>query len=608
MRIKLQRIVLTLNVLYLFISTGGTSKSDTPELGSVSSAGRSGSENNENLEDLRLKIPSFKSGAGGTAMPSSTMAPIGSVLFPNNGDGLNAVPAAGLKSESAHQAHLLGLSSAIENPGNESPATPPVTGIGSVSLRDVIAKSISKTLNPPLSLDLMAKNVSIPQPSNTGALIDQYKWPTISVKKGLGAEVSRFGSLAPAASNMMSTNSNHNSQNNSTGTGGKGTRPKRGKYRNYDRDSLVEAVKAVQRGEMSVHRAGSYYGVPHSTLEYKVKERHLMRPRKREPKSIDDLRVTNNSSSGQQMKPQENRSIEKSRLTSAMSGSSKTNSNFDSSPASNGVKGAPFLENSLSTVQMQYSPHMFWASHPHNFPGMSLDFPRTTANSSSAKNVAVNAGSFPTSDSLFATQLRQRFQEHANNSECSGNTSNSSSSANNSKSTTPNSAVANNNNKSPLLAKHVRDSTENLYDAESPNGSFLDGLIRHSLDRNIGDLNHGAFLDHLVKGNLHFGGMGERHSNLKRRSSGPLNIDTQSGVHIKKERSSPLDEASENLEVSPDANRTSEILLMDASLRRNGDDTFNSKTATTVTDNLCKGTKNMSNSSSPAPPDVGEKP
>ncbi|XP_014278453.1 mushroom body large-type Kenyon cell-specific protein 1 isoform X4 [Halyomorpha halys] len=67
-------------------------------------------------------------------------------------------------------------------------------------------------------------------------------------------------------------------------SGGKGTRPKRGKYRNYDRDSLVEAVRAVQRGEMSVHRAGSYYGVPHSTLEYKVKERHLMRPRKREPK------------------------------------------------------------------------------------------------------------------------------------------------------------------------------------------------------------------------------------------------------------------------------------------------------------------------------------
>lgn len=27
------------------------------------------------------------------------------------------------------------------------------------------------------------------------------------------------------------------------------------------------AVKAVQKGEMSVHRAGTLYGVPHSTLE-----------------------------------------------------------------------------------------------------------------------------------------------------------------------------------------------------------------------------------------------------------------------------------------------------------------------------------------------------
>lgn len=89
----------------------------------------------------------------------------------------------------------------------------------------------------------------------------------------------------------MPSNSRGPSNNNGQpATGGKGTRPKRGKYRNYDRDSLVEAVKAVQRGEMSVHRAGSYYGVPHSTLEYKVKERHLMRPRKREPKPPQDVK------------------------------------------------------------------------------------------------------------------------------------------------------------------------------------------------------------------------------------------------------------------------------------------------------------------------------
>ncbi|KAF2345483.1 DNA binding HTH domain Psq-type, partial [Trinorchestia longiramus] len=64
--------------------------------------------------------------------------------------------------------------------------------------------------------------------------------------------------------------------------GGKGSRPKRGKYRNYDKENLIKAVQAVQSGEMSVHRAGSFYGVPHSTLEYKVKERHLNRSKKKD--------------------------------------------------------------------------------------------------------------------------------------------------------------------------------------------------------------------------------------------------------------------------------------------------------------------------------------
>ncbi|XP_064078546.1 mushroom body large-type Kenyon cell-specific protein 1-like [Macrobrachium nipponense] len=71
--------------------------------------------------------------------------------------------------------------------------------------------------------------------------------------------------------------SKKNSSASPTAAGGKGSRPKRGKYRNYDRDNLLKAVQAVQSGEMSVHRAGSFYGVPHSTLEYKVKERHLTR-------------------------------------------------------------------------------------------------------------------------------------------------------------------------------------------------------------------------------------------------------------------------------------------------------------------------------------------
>lgn len=64
--------------------------------------------------------------------------------------------------------------------------------------------------------------------------------------------------------------------------GGSKNRPKRGKYRNYDSEVLNKAVLAVQSGEMSVHRAGTFYGVPHSTLEYKVKQRHLLREKKRQ--------------------------------------------------------------------------------------------------------------------------------------------------------------------------------------------------------------------------------------------------------------------------------------------------------------------------------------
>uniref|UniRef100_A0A8R1HUY7 HTH psq-type domain-containing protein n=2 Tax=Caenorhabditis japonica TaxID=281687 RepID=A0A8R1HUY7_CAEJA len=60
----------------------------------------------------------------------------------------------------------------------------------------------------------------------------------------------------------------------------KRSRPKRGQYRKYDKNALDEAVRSVRRGEMSVHRAGSFFGVPHSTLEYKVKERNLMRKKK----------------------------------------------------------------------------------------------------------------------------------------------------------------------------------------------------------------------------------------------------------------------------------------------------------------------------------------
>lgn len=50
-------------------------------------------------------------------------------------------------------------------------------------------------------------------------------------------------------------------------------RKKRGRYRQYDHELLEEAITMVMAGRMSVSKAQGVYGVPHSTLEYKVKER-----------------------------------------------------------------------------------------------------------------------------------------------------------------------------------------------------------------------------------------------------------------------------------------------------------------------------------------------
>ncbi|KAF4071373.1 hypothetical protein AMELA_G00272440 [Ameiurus melas] len=63
-------------------------------------------------------------------------------------------------------------------------------------------------------------------------------------------------------------------------------RKKRGRYRQYDHDILEEAIAMVMGGKMTVSKAQSVYGVPHSTLEYKVKERMgtLKTPPKKKPR------------------------------------------------------------------------------------------------------------------------------------------------------------------------------------------------------------------------------------------------------------------------------------------------------------------------------------
>lgn len=74
-------------------------------------------------------------------------------------------------------------------------------------------------------------------------------------------------------------------------------RKKRGRYRQYDTDLLEEAITMVMAGRMSVSKAQGVYGVPHSTLEYKVKERTgtLKNPPKKKSANVCS---SNSNSSG----------------------------------------------------------------------------------------------------------------------------------------------------------------------------------------------------------------------------------------------------------------------------------------------------------------------
>ncbi|XP_020565258.1 ligand-dependent corepressor isoform X3 [Oryzias latipes] len=81
---------------------------------------------------------------------------------------------------------------------------------------------------------------------------------------------------------------NHGSSHSEYDMGNKQPRKKRGRYRQYNLELLEEAIAEVMGGKMSVSKAQSVYGIPHSTLEYKVKERlgTLKHPPKKKTKLI----------------------------------------------------------------------------------------------------------------------------------------------------------------------------------------------------------------------------------------------------------------------------------------------------------------------------------
>ena len=128
-------------------------------------------------------------------------------------------------------------------------------------------------------------------------------------------------------------NNNNSNNNNNVDNGNKPvkkTRPKRGQYRKYNSQLLMEAVRAVQRGEMSVHRAGSYYGVPHSTLEYKVKERHLLRQKK-----IKESQMQKDSNNSSNMSSEESGNTKTASLPSGTATSARGSGSNNSNSSSN---------------------------------------------------------------------------------------------------------------------------------------------------------------------------------------------------------------------------------------------------------------------------------
>ncbi|XP_063237813.1 mushroom body large-type Kenyon cell-specific protein 1 isoform X2 [Bacillus rossius redtenbacheri] len=394
-----------------------------------------------------LKIPSFKpaskNGVSSSGSGSGSAEPPFSEQFPSNGDR-----SPGIMQDS---------SQAMSSSNSCSPPIANLVGKGiGVSLREVIAKSISQKFQhggeaisplPHQQQKFLGSNGFEQSPLGRGefvsplmsacstvpgsAMRSHYSNNNSSAHEDRNAQRLSSHKLAPAGGGASQGGGPQSG-------GGKGTRPKRGKYRNYDRDSLVEAVRAVQRGEMSVHRAGSYYGVPHSTLEYKVKERHLMRPRKREPKvqadeskgKDDRLRIASPDKSKLPSKPLKPAFPAASPLGSAQNGL---------------VKMPPLFDPNLPLGYPTTPPFPFWPSNPFH-PLPMPEYPHGVFRS--------------TQEQFFATQMMQRLQEDSP-------------------------LAPGHSTPTGALGKHAREIAESLYDGSGANGSLLDGIIRSTLEMGL---------------------------------------------------------------------------------------------------------------------------
>ncbi|XP_026127214.1 ligand-dependent nuclear receptor corepressor-like protein isoform X2 [Carassius auratus] len=162
-----------------------------------------------------------------------------------------------------------------EQNNSNSPATSPQSPAAGPAVHIRIPQ-VRFSAQPKAQLDLAGLVDAVYQANKTSdGSAAFHKLKTILPKQGLmeshsGLE-SRLlqGDLPPLCLNVK----NGSITGSMLDCGDKQPRKKRGRYRQYDHDILEEAIAMVMSGKMSVSKAQSVYGIPHSTLEYKVKER-----------------------------------------------------------------------------------------------------------------------------------------------------------------------------------------------------------------------------------------------------------------------------------------------------------------------------------------------
>ncbi|XP_062334086.1 ligand-dependent nuclear receptor corepressor-like protein isoform X4 [Osmerus eperlanus] len=170
----------------------------------------------------------------------------------------------------------------LSSPTSPTPSSDPPTPLRIPQVR---------SSNPPRPSNLepysLAESLHLHTSPTEGTSIGTAARPTaVKLKPHLLLDVCLGGAdMSPCRLAIRSSSVDDSEEGGDRRDKDKQPRKKRGRYRQYDHDLLEEAITMVMGGRMSVSKAQGVYGIPHSTLEYKVKERSgtLKIPPKRKP-------------------------------------------------------------------------------------------------------------------------------------------------------------------------------------------------------------------------------------------------------------------------------------------------------------------------------------